>query len=524
MNTTVSATNTRKVGFGSGMRVLSFASSTGVALMLTPFVVHSLGDRSYGLWALVTALSSYYALLDLGLSGAVTRHLAGALGGNDGEECNRIASTSLAMYLALGAVVLACSVGIALAGAIFISHPAELQTFRKIILIVGGGTAISIPMRVFFGLINANLRFDISSSLEVLSVLLRAIFTWLSLKSGAGITALAWINFGAAAFSLLLSAYCSRRVSPSLMLSPQFICRAVARKLFSYGSISLVAQVADLLRFQMDALVVAAFAGVAAVTHYNIAGSMAQYYICFMIALTGTLGPLFSRLHGTGDRERTAQVFQFSTKISVAIATFVGFGILSLGRSFIARWMGPSYLDSYPAMVALTLGAMTALCQTPSLQLLYGISKHGLFAVFNSLEGVANLVLSILLVRHFGLLGVALGTMIPMALTKLFVQPWYFCRIMHFDLWDYYALLGKSFSAAVLALLLPAALIFRFAAADYKVMGVLLTVSLLCFVPVLFFLLFTSPERDSLRNALGDFLNRAARSQYASADTVASDA
>jgi O-antigen/teichoic acid export membrane protein len=501
--TSTTALNARKIGFGSVMRVLGLASSTGIALMLTPFVVHTLGDRSYGLWALVTTLSSYYALLDLGLSGAVTRHLAGALGGDNPEECNCIASTSLAIYLGLGLLVLGLSGGIAIAGGLFLTNPAELATFRKVILIVGAGTGISIPMRVFFGLINAHLRFDISASLEISSVLLRAVLTLTALRSGAGIAALGWINFGAAAFSLLLSAYGSRRVSPSLRISPQFVAVGVARKLFSYGSISLIAQLADLLRFQVDALVVAAFIGVAAVTHYNIAGSMAQYFISLMIAVTGTLGPLFSRLHGTGDRERTAQVFKFSTKVSVAISTFVGCGILGLGRPFIARWMGPSYLDAYPAMVALTLGAMTALCQTPSLQLLYGISKHGLFAAFNSLEGVANLVLSILLVRHMGLLGVALGTMIPMAFTKLFVQPWYFCRIMHFDLWEYYALLAKSLFAAVVALLLPAVLVLRFSAPDYMTMMALLVASIFCFVPVVFALLFTNPERRAVWNALG---------------------
>lgn len=497
------ASSARKVGFGSGIRVLSFASSTVVALLLTPFVVHSLGDRSYGLWSLVTALSSYYALLDLGLSGAVTRHLAGALGGNDREQCNRIASTSLAIYLALGVLVLVLSAIIASAGGVFIAHPAELKVFREVIFIVGAGTAVSIPMRVFFGLINAHLRFEVSATLEIASVLLRALLTWFSLKSGAGITALAWISLIAAVFSLVLSAYWSRRISASLKLSPEWITCVVARKLFSYGSISLVAQLADLLRFQVDALVVAAFIGAAAVTHYSIAGSMAQYFISFMLAVTGTLGPLFSRLHGTGDSARTAQVFQFSTKVSVAVSAFVGFAILSLGRPFIARWMGPAYLDAFPAMAALTFGAMTALCQTPSLQLLYGISKHGLFAVFNTVEGVANLIISILLVRHYGLLGVALGTMIPMALTKLIAQPWYFCRIMHFNLWEYYSLLLRSFVAATLALLLPAALVLRFAAADYKVMVALLAASALCFVPVLFALLFTAPERNGIRQAIG---------------------
>jgi hypothetical protein len=126
-------------------------------------------------------------------------------------------------------------------------------------------------------------------------------------------------------------------------------------------------------------------------------------------------------------------------------------------------------------------------------------------------EGVANLVLSILLVRHFGLLGVALGTMIPMALTKLFVQPWYFCRIMQFDLLEYYGLLARSLFATVLALLLPAALILRFAAADYKIMAALLAASVLCFVPAIFALLFTAAERHAVWTGLVGTLGRSAR-------------
>jgi hypothetical protein len=62
------------------LRIISLGVSICAALMLAPFCIRTLGDRSYGLWTLVVTLSTYYALLDLGLSGAVTRHLAGSLG------------------------------------------------------------------------------------------------------------------------------------------------------------------------------------------------------------------------------------------------------------------------------------------------------------------------------------------------------------------------------------------------------------------------------------------------------------
>src|SRR2546426_9169908 len=51
------------------------------------------------------------------------------------------------------------------------------------------------------------------------------------------------------------------------------------------------------------------------------------------------------------------------------------------------------------------------------------------------LEGLANLALSIALVQWYGILGVALGTAIPMALVSLFVLPVYVCRLLKRRLW-----------------------------------------------------------------------------------------
>jgi O-antigen/teichoic acid export membrane protein len=45
-------------------------------------------------------------------------------------------------------------------------------------------------------------------------------------------------------------------------------------------------------------------------------------------------------------------------------------------------------------------------------------------------EGVANLVLSIILVRHYGILGDAIGTAIPLACTQIFFLPAHLCRLL----------------------------------------------------------------------------------------------
>lgn len=486
----------RQFGRGLALRVFALVTSTGIALRLAPFVVHSLGDRSYGLWTLVTTIGTYYGLLDLGLSGAVTRHVAGALGEREHDEVNRVASSALAMYFGIASLVFIISVVCAALGFLFFRSPAELAVFRRLVLLSGACTAVTVPVRVFFGVLNAHLRFDLSAGLDIFSVVMRAGIIYGLLKRDAGVTALAWTNLFVAILSLLISFFLSRKISSNFKLGLAYCKRETAKKLVHYGSISLVAQVADLLRFQVDALVVAGFLGVAAVTHYNIAGSLAQYFISLMLAATGALGPVFSRLEAVCDSESMRFTLHLGTKASVALATFVCFGLLAWGRPFIICWMGASYLDAFPPLVALALGTTVALWQTASLQLLYGTSKHGLFAIFNSAEGIANLLLSLLLVCRFGMLGVALGTMIPMMLTKLLVQPWYVCRTAKFSLSEYYRVLGKAFSTTLLALAFPAVLTMRFAAPKLATLFCLAMASFCCFVPVLYFFLFDKRERE----------------------------
>src|SRR2546427_12627952 len=105
MKSTVS--KARRLASGSFLRTVNLVATAIVSLLITPFVIHTLGDRLYGIWALVGAFIGYYGLLELGLSTAISRYLAAALGAADHAECNRVFNTALQIYLGLGVIVLA---------------------------------------------------------------------------------------------------------------------------------------------------------------------------------------------------------------------------------------------------------------------------------------------------------------------------------------------------------------------------------------------------------------------------------
>ncbi len=54
-----------------------------------------------------------------------------------------------------------------------------------------------------------------------------------------------------------------------------------------------------------------------------------------------------------------------------------------------------------------------------------GIGRHRWMVPPAIFEGVLNLGMSIALVRHYGIVGVAVGTAVPNLLVHLFFWPWY---------------------------------------------------------------------------------------------------
>src|SRR5579862_5830785 len=103
----------RKLALGSALRLGNTIATALVSVLIMPFVVHTLGDRMYGVWTLVGTFIGYYGVLELGLSNAVGRYLAKSLGAGDEEDCNRVFNTSLRLYLGLGAVAFVISAVIA---------------------------------------------------------------------------------------------------------------------------------------------------------------------------------------------------------------------------------------------------------------------------------------------------------------------------------------------------------------------------------------------------------------------------
>ena len=490
---------------GSVLNTLSLVLGVAISFFLMPFMVGELGDRMYGVWALVAEFLWFYGLLDFGLSSAIGRYLSRAVGAGDKDEIRRITATAFYLTCALGFLAMTVTFALAYAAGWFVSSPSDLRIFRVLLVLLGVNFAVEFPVRIFNSVLGANLRFDIRTGIAMIKNLITASLIVAVLKAGHGVVGVALVSFAGSLLDSAARIAFACRTEPSLSLRFRDVVPARVRLLYRYSVFSFVAKIADIFRFKIDLFVITAHLGVSAVTPYYIGARLLDYFMTFITSAIEVVGPVFSREEGRNDFDSIRRKFLFVTKISVYLSVFFGGMAVLYGRPFISRWMGEAYDESYLVLVILILPAILALLQNPSEHLLYNVSRHRFLAGAALAEGVTNLALSLWLVRSHGILGVAMGTAIPMTVRQL-VQPFYVCHVLQLPVKTYAALVARNVAVAAGLLAVPAWAFQPFVAPSYAPLALIGVAFVAVFWPMAALIGFGRSEREYLRG----FLRRAA--------------
>jgi O-antigen/teichoic acid export membrane protein len=374
---------------------------------------------------------------------------------------------------------------------------------------MGIGFALGFPGRAFIGALSAHLRLDLCAAVTILVLFIRAGFIVVVIGEGGGIVSLALIALVSDAFTYVLYYVTLRKVQANLKISIALVNLQTIRELFHYSWYSLIVQLSDQLRFSIDGWMVGIFVGVSAVTHYAIASRLSQAFMALIIAILGILSPWFSQLWGSSDLDGIRRVFVLGTRAAATISTIIACTLILYGHAFVKAWMGGSYLDAYWPLALLVAAIFIDVSQQPSVSYLFGVSRHRFLAWLTLAEAIANVGLSIYWARKYGMFGVALGTLVPIAIAKILIQPAYVCRHVRLSLRTYYFdLLGRSIFPTALGSILIWVFLFRKVSFP-NVASVCLVMGFqaLIVAAAAFFLVFNKEEKSTLSSRILIFLH-----------------
>ncbi len=279
-----------------------YVFSIVVTFFLSPFVVHHLGNSAYGVWVLMVSLTGYLGVLDMGVRSAVTRYVAKFHTLGNHEEASRVASSSIAIFSAAGAVAVLLAGGVAIGGVRHFAIPEAYRFQAQVVLTIAGLTvATSLISGVFGGILIGVQRFDLVNLVEVLNSGLRALVIVLALRSGRGIVTLALIQLAFSVTIGLVNLWMVFRLYPQLRIRIGFATRTHFGLIFSYSAYTFLLQVSSLLILYTDNVVVGLFLPVSLVTFFSIAGSLIEYSRGLTRGISSAITPLASKLDAEGD-------------------------------------------------------------------------------------------------------------------------------------------------------------------------------------------------------------------------------
>jgi len=410
----------------------AFAFTVVVNFFLSPFIVHTLGNTEYGVWVLLASLVGYMGLLDLGVRGAVSRYIARHHARVEDAEAGRVASAGLAIFSATGLVaVTAAAVVAVLLPHLFRIPPETLQVARIVVLLGGLNVAVSLVSGVFGGAVTALQRFDLDAGVGIGAGALRAAALLAALSAGGGLLALALVQLGCTALQTVAYAVLTSRLYPELRYRLRGLDREVLKKIFSFSVFSSLLHFSAALIYSADAMVIGAFLPVASVTYFAIASTLTDYTRSIIGAISRTMTPRASALDGRGERRELERVLLRAGAVASLVTLPVTITFMLRGGTFIGLWMGAGYAEiSGGILFLLAVALVPAAARQVVAGTVIGLNRHREMVPFYVAEALINVGLSIYWVRSLGLVGVALGTMVPNLVTTLLVTPWIVRRVL----------------------------------------------------------------------------------------------
>lgn len=512
---------------GAGFSVGALGVGIAFGLVLTPYMLATLGDAAYGVYALASLFAGWCGLLDFGLTTTTSRYVTRFYTQGDLRGVNEIGATAITLFGGISALVFLLACAAFLVARFFGAHFDETGLLAGALFFAGAAFAVSKISDGLCGVIKGALRQELTGGTVFIFRILFGLVNFAVLYCGGRVIALFVGNLALTVVQLLVYAVLVRRAAPFFRFSFRNFRKARVRTLFNYSFFAFLSQAGELAVNRSDLIVIAALMSAPDVARYNlVVVTLMSYFNSFLYEASNWETNWFAKLTARetaeeGPREKSAAPpaafgpeFYRSraaiTRASIYLAAFMAFGLLAFGRPFIARWIGPEYLDAFPALAlcAAAAGLYRGSAETNA-RMLQGVARHRILAWTAIAHGVLNVLLSVFFVKlGLGLTGVALGTVLPGVAIHYFWTPNAACRLVGEKRRVYWSRQIRTTLVAAAALALPALCAWKFAAPSYPVLAALAAASAAFYAAFVYRAGLDANERAWIRKTLREKFNR----------------
>ncbi len=383
-------------------------------------LVRSLGMAEFGFVTLASALAGYLSFLGLGLPAGLVRQVADLKGRGQEVRLRRLVRLAFFLFCGIG-VVGAALVALfdALGGLALLAIPPDTHgAARAAILATAVVLLVSWPLSVFSATLTGLQRIPALNAVQGGAALVSAaVSVWVA-KRGAGAGGVVLATGSVLAVSGLAQALLVRRALPPARaeMPRDSHARDELRPLLSFGAWVLALEVASLLIYQTDQVILAVFVSAESLTVYYVAARLHNLVRETNGILSAALFPMIAEEHSRGNPAAAEQAIYRGTRYGVAVIVPATLAAIFLAAPFLRVWMGEGFVPLAPLAQVFVSYWLVASLTTVTGQVALGIGESALLGKIAIAAAIVNLGASLVLVRTWGIAGVIAGTLLAYSL------------------------------------------------------------------------------------------------------------
>jgi O-antigen/teichoic acid export membrane protein len=405
-----------------------------VGFFLMPYVLRTLGDRSYGTWIFISSFASYAGLMYVGFGSTISRFVATYHAEKNTQKLRELFTVTLTIYGGMGLLALSIAAGLA-AAAPWLNEwkGIPLWQVRAVFLILGLNVALGMAGSVCGGVLHGIQRFDLERGIAITSDFVRIFLTIGLLNSDYGLVTLAAIFLAITIFENSLALYLALKSCPELRFGPKYLRFGILNECLGFSIYAFVGNLASQLIYASSSILIGCLRGAEAIVPFYVALRLTDFLRKPILQIGEVLMPKAGQLQALSDRKAQQRLIERGLLAAFALCLGLYVGTIYFGDDLIRNWVGAGYADSHNLLLILFGAQVIALPLGVVRSILFGMGKVRLPSLLYLCEAVCVVGLSLALIGPYELYGVAWGTAIPLAVFELCVLLPYVIRTLKLD-------------------------------------------------------------------------------------------
>lgn len=401
-------------------------------LFLSSYLLRMLGDTEYGVYQTVSAFANYLVLFEFGTGTVMTRNLSVCFGKKASrEEIDKNVSTIwtitniLAVFILIVSVVFYCLIGVIYTKSLTVE---QIAYSRKIFVFITFYLVFSFYTQTMNGVVLACEKYTFSSSVSVIKLIVRTLLLTALIFLFKYSIVIAIVDM---CLSLIIACYeylyCIKKCK--IKFTMKYFDKQIFKNALPLCMAIFMQTIVNQANNNVDKFVIGIMLTPELVALYSVGMYVFSSFSSFTTIPISMYAPQIVKnvAGGMRGKELTKTLIEPSRLITL-IGGSILFGFVAAGKQFITIVYGKSYIQAYIIAVLVMVPMFINMSNGVVINVLDAMNKRIYRSNVLLLTTIANIILTVILIKNHGIVGAAFATAICTFVGQVIIMNIYYSK------------------------------------------------------------------------------------------------